>query len=216
MQILSHSEPGGHPKNEDSFAVEPVPGLPNGFICAVADGQGGTAGGGEASRTACAACVETALGYFHARLLLPSTWAKILRAADKAVTAHSGAGFTTVVAFCITPNLVCGASNGDSAAIAVGADGSRTVLTEAQEKYPPVGAGDAAIVPFAAKLEPPWAVLAMSDGVWKYVGLTTVLQTAASLRGQVMINSLRDRATLPVNGALQDDFTIVAFWSDQP
>jgi PPM family protein phosphatase len=216
MQILSHSEPGGHPNNEDAFAVEPIPGFPGGFICALAEGQGGRAGGAEAARIACVACVDAALKLPHSRLLLPSTWVEILRAADRAVSAHSAAGFTTVLAYCISRVHVCGASNGDSAAIVIGPDGSGSVLTEAQVKNPPIGSGDAAIVPFAAALEPPWAVVAMSDGVWKYAGLEGVLQKAASHRGQALIDSLRDRATLPISGGLQDDFTIVAVWSDEP
>jgi hypothetical protein len=132
------------------------------------------------------------------------------------VAADSTAGLTTLVAYCITPVRVCGASNGDSAAIVVRPNGSGSVLTAAQVKNPPMGSGDAAIVPFAAALEPPWAVVTMSDGVWKYAGLETVLRTAASHRGQALIDSLRGGATLRISGGLQDDFTIVAVWSDEP
>ena len=43
-------------------------------------------------------------------------------------------------------------------------------LTANQIKNPPVGSAAAVFTPFAGRLERPWTVLAMSDGVWKYVG----------------------------------------------
>ena len=42
---FTHTEPGGHPENEDRFEVRPVPGGPGCYLCAVADGQGGRSGG---------------------------------------------------------------------------------------------------------------------------------------------------------------------------
>ena len=48
--------------------------------------------------------------------------------------------------------------------------GKATVVTGCQTKDPPVGSGEAFFVPFAAELTPPWLVLAMTDGVWKYAG----------------------------------------------
>ena len=43
---LSHSEPGGHATNEDAFEVMQHPADPSCWIGALADGQGGQAGGG--------------------------------------------------------------------------------------------------------------------------------------------------------------------------
>src|SRR2546425_1186513 len=71
--------------------------------------------------------------------------------------------------------------------------------------------GAAALVSFGASLISPWAVLALSDGVWKYAGLDNVIQLAAEKRGPELIPAIRDRAGLKESGALQDDFTLVAF-----
>jgi hypothetical protein len=88
------------------------------------------------------------------------------------------------------------------------------VLTEHQQKNPPVGSGAAIFVPFAARLVRPWVVLAMSDGVWKYVGWNHVFKAASANRGPRIIETIRDMARLPGSGTLQDDFTLVAFHCD--
>lgn len=53
MTVFSHSEPGGHLVNEDSFVVQQHQDDPSCWICTLADGQGGRAGGARASRLAC-------------------------------------------------------------------------------------------------------------------------------------------------------------------
>jgi hypothetical protein len=85
------------------------------------------------------------------------------------------------------------------------------VLTNRQNKNPPVGSGAAYFVPFAARLVCPWVVLAMSDGVWKYVGWDNVFKAASEQDGPKIIETIRERARLPGSGNLQDDFTLVAF-----
>jgi hypothetical protein len=211
IAVFSRSEPGGHRHNEDVFAVRSLQHQPDRYLCAVADGQGGQAGGAEAARIACAVCVETALSYSPNQLLNPFIWETILQAADAAVCDSPSAGFTTLVAFCITEAYLCGASCGDSALLLLNANDPALVLTERQEKNPPVGSRAAIFVLFAAKLLSPWMALAMSDGVWKYAGWDRVLQIAKEKQGEGLIDALRDSARMPHSADLQDDFTLVVF-----
>jgi hypothetical protein len=131
-----------------------------------------------------------------------------LRQADTAVAAAPGAGFTTLVGLCIYRGNVVGASSGDSAALVV-SGGRATELTAGQQKNPPVGCGAAVAVPFAATVTEPWRVLAMSDGVWKYVGWERVVAIARRTRGRFAIAELQGAARLRGSGRFQDDFTVV-------
>jgi len=74
-----------------------------------------------------------------------------------------------------------------------------------------VGSGDARIVSLSATLAAPWSVLAMSDGVWKYVGWERIVQAAGECRGERLVETLKGLARLPRSGQFQDDFTLVVF-----
>jgi hypothetical protein len=52
-------------------------------------------------------------------------------------------------------------------------------------------------------------VLALTDGVWKYVGWDRILQLAARERGPALLFALQEAGRLPGNGGFQDDFTVV-------
>jgi PPM family protein phosphatase len=80
-------------------------------------------------------------------------------------------------------------------------------LTARQAKNPPIGSGGAVPTPFVAQLPSSWVVLAMSDGVWKYVGHDGVRDALRESRGQALLDALLNRARLPRSGGLQDDFT---------
>ena len=210
IQVHSHTEAGGHAHNEDAFEVRPHPSDPECLLCALADGQGGRAGGGPAARLACRTCIDAASAQPSAVLSIrPDAWEAILRTAAAAVTNDPEAGFTTLIAFSIHKDAVCGASNGDSGVIAVSAGRPGAILTARQHKDPPVGCGGARPVGFALRLAPPWTVLALSDGLWKYAGWDRVAHAAAHLSREEMIDSLRRQAGLPGSGRLQDDFTLV-------
>jgi hypothetical protein len=208
VSALSFSEAGGHASNEDAFAVRQHPSAPDCWLCLLADGQGGQAGGARAAQLACKIALALALEYAPERLADAATWTTILRRADAAVCADTGAGYTTLVGLCVVPGAVAGASCGDSAALLV-CGGRARPLTAAQAKNPPVGSGAATFVPFAARLDGPWAVLAMSDGVWKYAGWEAITRAAASLRGRALLEALQARARLPGSGQFPDDFTLV-------
>jgi hypothetical protein len=211
IQVFSQTEVGGHAHNEDAFDMRPHPSDPDCLLCVLADGQGGCAGGGRAAQLACRVCIEAASVHQPAVLAMrPDAWETILRQADAAVASDPEAGFTTLIAFCIQKDAICGASNGDSGVYAVSAGEPSGILTARQHKDPPIGCGGARPVGFAASLKRPWTVLALSDGVWKYVGWNRVADAASRLSGKELMDLLRKQAGLPGSGRLQDDFTLVA------
>jgi serine/threonine protein phosphatase PrpC len=212
VSVFSFSEVGGHRANEDAFAVQQHP-LDSGlWLCFVADGQGGQPGGGPAAQLACRSALAAAAACRPERLGDERVWSGILRQADRAVTDDPAAGFTTLVGLALIRERVAGTSSGDSAALLV--CGERGVeLTARQRKNPPVGSGVAEAVPFAAVLSAPWKLLAMSDGVWKYVGWDRVIEVARREHGAALVAALQKPARLPGSGRFQDDFTVVVLES---
>jgi hypothetical protein len=208
IRAVTLSEVGGHAHNEDAFLLRPHPDDPQSLLCAVADGQGGQPGGGPAARCACETFLRMASQATLPELMLLRLWDDILAYVDRTVADDAEAGYTTLVAFCIAGGHLAGASCGDSALAVATAQQEPLILTSRQSKNPHVGSGAALFVPFSAVLAPPWTVLAMTDGVWKYTSWDTVLRTAAGKPDEA-IPSLRQRAGLPATGALQDDFTLV-------
>jgi PPM family protein phosphatase len=206
IQVLHCSEIGDGRENEDAFAVRPHPADPACWLCAVADGQGGQPLGGPAARLASRYCLELASGYSAEQLTDPDVWAEIVREVDQAVADDPDAGLTTLVAFAVVGDELAGASSGDSAAVAAPANEPPVILTQRQFKNPPVGSSMAIAVGFRLELVRPWAVLAMTDGVWKYAGWDKVLKSAAD--GDTVLDTLRDAARLR-SGRFQDDFTLV-------
>jgi serine/threonine protein phosphatase PrpC len=198
IRISTFSEAGGHATNEDAFLVREVVDQPGRWFVCVADGQGGRAGGARAARMACDSIAEGCDP----------------RDADAMVAADPEAGFTTLVAFTVTQDTIQGASCGDSAVFAVCGSGKTAELTALQHKNPPVGSGEAVFVPFEMRLVRPWKVLAMTDGVWKYVGWDRVRGLATRLGGEELLAALQAAARLPRSGQFQDDFTVVLIEAD--
>jgi hypothetical protein len=208
---LSHTESGGHPTNEDAFEVGRHPGDQSCWIGVLADGQGGQSGGGEAARLACRVVIEAISARRVSAVATVGTWIDALREADKQVCADRDAGYTTLIGFAVFGGHIVGASNGDSA-IWLAQGGGRIVdLSEQQAKNPPIGSGFASPAPFAAKLAASWAILAMSDGVWKGAGRGRVAELLLQYRGQALLDALLAEARLPWSGGLGDDFTAVVF-----
>ncbi len=211
VNVVTFSEAGGHAVNEDAFVVERHPGDPECWVCCLGDGQGGRAGGSQASQVACRTAIDAALRESPGRLASPLVWAELLHGADKAVCEAPEAGFTTLVGFCITKGYLAGASCGDSAVL-VATNGQRPrVVTAGQSKNPPVGSGEAPFWPFGLALVVPWAVVAMSDGVWKYAGWDRVEEAVAAGHGQQIVERLQEAARLRGGGQFSDDFTVVVF-----
>jgi serine/threonine protein phosphatase PrpC len=214
--IFSCSEAGGHPTNEDAFEVRQHPGGPSCWLCALADGQGGRAGGAEAARLACRTVIEVASSQPISSALMTRMWVAALRRADERVAADRRAGYTTLIGFAVGGGQVVGASSGDSAVWLADADRYISDLTARQVKNPPVGSGGAVPSPFAARLPASWLVLAMSDGVWKYVGRDRIRELLRESRGRELLDALRAQARLPRSGSLPDDFTVVVLQGPAP
>jgi serine/threonine protein phosphatase PrpC len=213
IPVHSFSEPGGHRVNEDAFEVHRHSAQPAGFLCVLADGQGGQAGAARAAQLACRTAAEAALRLSPQQLADALVWTAVLQQADQAVAADPEAGFTTLLGFWLADGLVAGASTGDSAVFARMQTGRIQDLTARQHKNPPLGSGEALLVPFAAALAAPYLVLAMSDGVWKYAGTERIVALPAGATGQEVIDALQSRARLPDSGGFPDDFTLVVFSS---
>ncbi len=198
IRTYTFSAAGGHAVSEDAFTLQPHAG---GWLVALADGQGGRAGGARAAQLACQVAIE--------RAGASPAWAEALTHADAAVVADREAGFTTLVGLHVRDDRVTGASCGDSAAVVVCGEHAPKVLTARQFKNPPVGSGDATFVPFEMELTLPWKLLAVTDGVWKYAGWERVWDCAARLSGEELVAELQAAARLPLTGEFQDDFTVV-------
>lgn len=211
IAYFTHTEAGGHDENQDYVEVRSVPGHSPCYVCAVADGQGGQAGAALAAAIACHSCLDKASSFRADQLLSPSFWSDILRDADKAVADAPEAGYTTLIAFCLTETMLCGGSSGDSALLVQNAGQLPLILTNHQIKNPPVGSRGAIFVPFSARLVHPWTVLAMTDGVWKYAGWDSIFAAVSAGDGEAIIHKLREKSALPRTGGLQDDFTLIVF-----
>ncbi len=141
----------------------------------------------------------------------PEVWQSILRQADRVVADDPAAGFTTLLGFFIADGSLAGASSGDSAVLTLSAGDPARDATKGQLKNPPVGSGEARFTFFSAPLTAPWSVLAMSDGVWKYVGWDRLVRAVVSSHGEALVEALRGLARLPRSGRFPDDFTLVVF-----
>jgi len=211
VSMLSFSEAGGHPANEDAFTVRRHPADADCWLCFLADGQGGRAGGARAAQLACHRAADAALLQPRGKLAVPSAWAAILECADAAVCSDPEAGFTTLLGFCLADGYLVGASCGDSAVLAWTAGDRPKEVTAGQAKNPPVGSGAARFAPFGAVLVAPWSVLACSDGVWKYAGWERLVELVTVARGQPLVEQIQDAARLRGSGRFPDDFTLVLF-----
>jgi serine/threonine protein phosphatase PrpC len=208
VKVYALSEPGGHPVNEDAYLYQAHPADESCWLCCVADGQGGRAGGARAAQLACQTVMQVAGLTSIGKLATARAWSLVLQTADQSVAADPEAGFTTLIGFCIRGGRIVGASSGDSAVVLLNRLGA-TVLTDRQVKNPPVGFGEAVFTEFTAELGEEWQVLAMTDGVWKYVGWNRIIAVAQSHAGQAVLEGLRELARLPGSGGLRDDFTAI-------
>jgi len=211
--VLTFSEAGGHPDNQDVVLVRQHPARLDMTIALVADGQGGRSGGGRAAELACQTAWKLASEFDLDQMLDPLAWAYLLRRVDLAVEGDAVAGFTTLVALVVTPNRVVGVSSGDSVAIAVVA-GRATEVTAGQSKNPPVGTGTVIGRTFNTPLEAPWPLALMTDGVWKFAGLDRVLVLAQKVTPNNLLCALQTTARRHGTGDYYDDFTLAVLDND--
>lgn len=166
---------------------------------------GGVGGGGEAASLA----IETV--EFEAEKLARKgerLWRGFFRALDDALVAHPDAGQTTLVALCLTPQKLTGASVGSSEAWWITADGHFD-LTEAQKRKPTLGTGAAEPIPFKLKLSGPGTLLLASDGLFKYadpLAITEAVRSATS--ADAAAEALLTLAAAPA-GHFYDDVALI-------
>ncbi len=87
-------------------------------------------------------------------------------------------------------------------------------MTEGQKQRPPLGTGSAHAFSYKFALHPPWRILAMTDGVWKFAGWDQVWEFAlGKSHPELMIESLC-KAAKRTGGCLQDDFTVLVVNED--
>lgn len=208
MKKHVYSEVGGHPVNEDAAIFQSHRDDVSLLIGALADGQGGQAGGAQAAQRAVATCMEQASACAPRLLARPSTWVEICESADQVVSANAEAGYTTLIAVGVSNSFVVGASCGDSA-VCLLSNGRFSILTDRQHKNPPVGSGFARLTAFSALPEEPWKLLVVSDGAWKGVGWERIADLLRSLSGEELIGKLREEVLGATSGVLYDDFTAV-------
>ncbi|HWB59699.1 MAG TPA: hypothetical protein VG733_09410 [Chthoniobacteraceae bacterium] len=207
MRVFTHSEPGGKIENEDYLIANPHPGFPLGYVCLLADGQGGQSNGALAARTACETAWQLSSQRSFEGLLEANAWQMILADTDVAVAATGG--YTTLIGFAIRENYLCGASCGDAKLFLSDGAGGIVEPTSKQRKNPPVGSGEAAFEGFYARLQTRNRLLAVSDGVWKYCGHEALREAFQLGDFSNAAGFLRD-AVSKTGAALPDDFSLVA------
>lgn len=207
IHSLIHSEAGEGHANEDVALVLPHPDDAGVLLCALADGQGGQAGGADAARVAAEESLRAASSFPAKELFGAAPWYAVVGAADEAVCEDDAAGYCTLVSLGVSDGGVWGASCGDSGALLV-SGGRDLLLTENQRKNPPVGSSAAHPVAFSARLHPGWTLLVVSDGVWKFVGWEHIACLAAENEGQALVAALRQAAWDANGGRLPDDFSV--------
>src|SRR5207249_4063791 len=109
VDVTEFTEAGQHVENEDAFGLQQHPQADDCWICALADGQGGRAGGAKAAVLACETIIKSASTANPSDLASASTWASFLQLADETVSRDPTAGFTTLVGFAICQEMLVGA-----------------------------------------------------------------------------------------------------------
>ncbi|MEI9998007.1 MAG: protein phosphatase 2C domain-containing protein [Verrucomicrobiota bacterium] len=209
--MILFSEGAEPDKNEDAVDVRQLFRGGRGWIGAIADGQGGHPGGARAAQLACEAALENLGAASAEQAASPTFWQELFRAVDGRVTHDSEAGLANLLAFVLTGDHVYGASCGDSAASLLTGGGSEEAqvldLTAHQVKDPQIGSGETACTFFSAPLVEPWALLVMTDGVWKYAKRGRIADLLKHARGDEFSAQLEALGRLPGSGTFQDDFT---------
>lgn len=208
MQFTSFSSPKTGGTNEDAVRCEWHPEGDSALLVALADGQGGRAGGAEAAQTAVATAIAQASAVGGRKLLKERFWRQLVFDVDTAVAQSPEAGFTTFVGLAVSDSRVVGASSGDSQAVLIAEDGASLRLTASQKKNPPVGSGFCDPVPFSAPLADGAKLVVMSDGVYKFTAWGTICSTVSQLPGDEAAAALQTTVA-GKDGTLYDDFSLV-------
>lgn len=173
-------------------------------MVAVADGKGGA----EAAQKTLDTIRELAPPLVHRG---PEAWRRLLLALDTALVREE-LGQIALVVLCLTPRRLVGASVGTAEAWWVGADGHFD-LTEAQNRTPLLGSGEAVPLPFLLRRPKEGALVVATDGLFKYVDPLTITE-AVRHDPSTAPEMLQKRAESP-KGRLYDDLAIVTVSADK-
>jgi PPM family protein phosphatase len=172
----------------------------DGVAIVVADGAGGTGGGGLAA--------DAAIASLRATLERPGppSLTGALASADAQITALAHGGQTTAAVATLSGGRIVGASVGDSEAWLL-ANKTSTVLTEHQVRKPLLGSGIARPVSFHATCSAGTLLLG-SDGLFKYTSAAKIRAVAAGPDLEVAADELLALVRLR-SGVYQDDVAVV-------
>ncbi len=204
MRVLFHSQPS-HAGRENQDAVE-IRRIGSARLVALADGQGGRAGGAKAARVAVGTALdllESAPDPFGA-----DTLRLAISVADEAVEADEEAGFSTLIVVVGEKSKVAGASAGDSLVLHI-TDQECTEPTERQRKNPPVGSGGCVGTPFQCAPRAGEQLLLMSDGVFRWVGIEAIAATCRDAADAEVLPRLLSLHKRSENGDLPDDWSAI-------
>lgn len=204
MRVLSHSQPS-NPNRENQDHIE-IRRSASAHLVALADGQGGQAGGALAARLA----VTTALDHLEAARdpFDADALRTALALADEAVEAHPDAGFSTLIVLACDQKRIAGASVGDSMALHIGPH-DEMELSDKQRRRPPLGSGGCLGTPFQYDVRDDEQTLLMSDGVFGYVGLETLARTCRESSDLEVMPRLLGLQKRSANGDLFDDWSAI-------
>jgi serine/threonine protein phosphatase PrpC len=82
-------------------------------------------------------------------------------------------------------------------------------LTENQQKNPPIGFGAAALKTFSYPLTDPFVLLIVSDGVWKYLGVSEMIRISRASKPEQIPEVLLQRMDAEWQTGLPDDFSVI-------
>jgi serine/threonine protein phosphatase PrpC len=175
-------------------------------LVALADGQGGQAGGALAARIA----IQTALNHLEAARdpFISDELRTAISLADEAVEAHPDAGFSTLIVLACDQKRIAGASVGDSMALHIGPRGEME-LSDKQRRRPPLGSGGCLGTPFQYDVRDDEQTLLMSDGVFGYVAPETLAQTCHESSDFDVLPRLLGLQKRSANGDLFDDWSAI-------
>ena len=165
-------------------------------LAVVADGVGGMHGG-----EAAAEHVVTTLAD-RPGAVTDGAWRQMLRALDRSLYEGS-IGQSTAVALTVLPDLMVGASVGDSHAWWYPTDGRAVHLTSASPRKPLLGSGEAAPQGFVCAGGSGRLLLA-SDGLFRYASAARIEEVTRVGTAQEAAEALVALVRLP-SGGLQDD-----------
>jgi PPM family protein phosphatase len=193
--ISQYIEPGNDELQDRLEIVR----LDSRIVFIMADGSGGTRGGGEAADRFVRSARDMAT-----KLLQAEDCRRLIQSLDNEIAKAVDCGETTGIITVVQSDVLFGASVGDSAAALVTSRGVHQVSGGPRKPY--LGSGFAIPSQFALRISNGTLVIA-TDGLWKYTSLESIEQKARTGIPDRLAKELADLVRLR-SGALPDDIAI--------